>query len=397
VATGYLDGKRKQFWFATEKEARREAADRNREREAYGSKVNLDSEARLEAYRASELLRPHGKTILDAVRYYLDRLEKSSYSVPFSALAERVRAEFDRRVAKDEVSERHAESLRETLKKLETQFGAQLVSEITTEAVREWLLGLPLATKTRNKHRGYAGQIFNLALDYGYTTFNPFAKTKKFNQRSTGADEISILTAEETERLFRAADPETIPFLTLSFFCGIRRATIERLDWKDVRFEEKRVVVPKHKGKNQTRYQVTLQENALAFLRPYVRESGSLLAPARAVNREGMAIGAPSGTGTRDRIKAAASRAKVSLPDNVGRHTFISMHVAAFESIDNTSLEGNTSPAMIKQTYLDIVSRAEARRYWAIHPRSQILTIDRRSPELYQSAEHPVPGPRRQE
>ena len=68
------------------------------------------------------------------------------------------------------------------------------------------------------------------------------------------------------------------------------------------------------------------------------------------------------------------------------------MHVAAFESIDNTSLEGNTSPAMIKQTYLDIVSRAEARKYWAIHPRSQILSIDRRSPELYQSAEHPPGG-----
>jgi hypothetical protein len=44
------------------------------------------------------------------------------------------------------------------------------------------------------------------------------------------------------------------------------------------------------------------------------------------------------------------------------------MHVAAFESIDKASLEGNTSPAMIKETYLDIVSRAEACKYWAIHP-----------------------------
>jgi len=266
--TGYLDGKRKQFWFATEKEARREAADRNREREAYGSKVNLDSEARLEAYRANELLRPRGKTILEAVRFYLEHLNNLSYSVPFSTLAERVRAEFARRLEKDEVSERHAESLRETLKKLEARFGSQLVSEITTDTVREWLLGLPLATKTRNKHRGYAGQIFNLALDYGYTTFNPVTKIKKFNQRSTGPDEISVLSAEETERLFRAADPEVIPFLALWFFCGIRRATIERLDWRDVRFAEKRVIVPKYKGKNQTRYQVRLQENALNWLRP---------------------------------------------------------------------------------------------------------------------------------
>jgi hypothetical protein len=56
-----------------------------------------------------------------------------------------VNGEFARRLAKDEVSLRHAETFRETLKKLEARFGSQLVSEITTEAVREWLLGLPLA------------------------------------------------------------------------------------------------------------------------------------------------------------------------------------------------------------------------------------------------------------
>ena len=48
-----------------------------------------------------------------------------------------------------------------------------------------------------------------------------------------------------------------------SFFAGIRRATLERLDWSDVKFDEKRVIVPRHKGKNQLRYRVTLSENAL--------------------------------------------------------------------------------------------------------------------------------------
>jgi hypothetical protein len=59
------------------------------------------------------------------------------------------------------------------LRKLETRFGEQLVSEIQTEDIREWLSGLPLATKTRKKHRGYAGQVFNLAVDYGYLKANP--------------------------------------------------------------------------------------------------------------------------------------------------------------------------------------------------------------------------------
>ena len=48
---GRVDGKRQQFWFATEKEAKAVTADRNQEQAAYGSKVNLDSEARLEAFR----------------------------------------------------------------------------------------------------------------------------------------------------------------------------------------------------------------------------------------------------------------------------------------------------------------------------------------------------------
>src|ERR1700688_4678640 len=60
---GDVDGKRKQFWFATEKEAKAVCADRNQEQAAYGSKVNLDAEARLEAFRAAQLLEGSGKSI----------------------------------------------------------------------------------------------------------------------------------------------------------------------------------------------------------------------------------------------------------------------------------------------------------------------------------------------
>ena len=216
----------------------------------------------------------------------------------------KVRAEFKRRLEENEVSDRHSESLNETLKRLEARFGDQVVSEIKAEEVREWLTGLPLATKTRNKHRGYAGQVFNLAVDHGYLPANPVTKIKRFNERSTEDDEISILSADETERLLRAADPVVIPFLTLSFFCGVRVATLERLSWADVKFEERRVIVPRYKGKNQKRYPVTLSENAREWLKPYVRKSGSLLVPATSINRPGAIFGSPSRTATRKLILA---------------------------------------------------------------------------------------------
>jgi integrase len=367
---GYVDGKRKQYWHSTEKEAKADAADRNAERAAYGAKVNLDAEARLEAFRASELLRPHGKTIMDAVRHYLSHLNQLSVSVPFSTLASKVRTEFVRRQTANEVSDRHAKTLRETLNKLEAKFGNRPVSEIRTEEIRDWLLSLPLAPKTRNKHRGYASQVFNLALDLGYTAVNPVTRIKKFRERSSEENgEKSVVSAAETEKLLRAADPEVIPFLTLSFFCGIRTATLEELDWSNVKYDEKRVIVPRYKGKNDLRYRVTLSENALAWLKPHVKESGSLLVRATATNRFSKVKGRPSDTATRRRILQAAEKAGIALPDNAGRNTFISMHVAHYESIDKTALEADNSAAVVKKDYLDIVTREDAAKFWAIFPK----------------------------
>lgn len=199
---------------------------------------------------------------------------------------------------------------------------------------------------------------------------NPVTKIKKFRERSNEEDgEISILSSTETERLFLAASPKVIPFLTLSFFCGIRRATLERLDWADVKIAEKRVIVPRYKGKNQLRYRVTLTDNALAWLRPYVRENGSILVPSQATNQPGVEKGRPSETGTRRLILEAAREAGVTLPDNAGRNTFISMHVAHYESVDKTALEADNSAAVIKKDYLDIVTREDAAKYWQIRPR----------------------------
>jgi integrase len=339
------------------------------ETESYGSKVSLSPGDRIEAFRASELLKPFGKTIMDAARFYAEHLNRTAVSIPFSKLVTRVREEFVRREKENEVSDRHAKTLRETLNKMELKFGDRILSEITREEAREWLLSLPLAVKTRNKHRGYASQVFSLAKEFGYASNNPFTEVKKFRERITEENgEIGILSAEDTEKLFRAADAEVIPFLTLSFFCGIRTATLEKLDWSAVRYDEKRVVVPPYRGKKQERYRVTLSENALAWLKPDVKPSGSFLVAATATNRFSKVKGRPSNVATRNRILKAASKAGITLPDNVGRNTFISMHVAYHENMPLTAMEANNSVAMIQKDYLDIVRKEEAAKFWAIRP-----------------------------
>jgi integrase len=110
----------------------------------------------------------------------------------------------------------------------------------------------------------------------------PVSKIKKFGERSNEeTGEVSVLTTADTRKLFQAADPEVIPYLTLSYFAGIRRATLERLDWSDIKFAERRAIVPRYKAKNGKHYRVTLSDNAIEWLRPHVRESGPLLAISR--------------------------------------------------------------------------------------------------------------------
>jgi integrase len=122
---------------------------------------------------------------------------------------------------------------------------------------------LPLATLTKNKIKGYASQIFNFAVREGWIGKNPMEGMEKFRQRAKAEDGISVYTVDEVTRLLNAADPEAIPFLVLSMFCGIRRATLERLNWGDIHFNEKRVIVPAFKGKNDRRYPVTFSGNAM--------------------------------------------------------------------------------------------------------------------------------------
>jgi integrase len=361
---GFIDGKRTQYWYKSEKEAKVAAADKNAEITAYGTQVALSPADRMRASNAADRLTPYGKTIDDAVNFYTEYLQRQSASVPFATFATEVRTEFKRRLEANEVSDRNAESFENALRKLEIQFASRIVSEISVKDVRDWLTGMPLAPKTRNKVRGYARQIFGLAVEYGHATVNPVVGTKKFRERSSEEREISILTSEETAKLFGAADPLVIPFLALHFFTGIRRATLEKIGWADVNMAERRVIVPRYKGKNDKRYRVTLSENLIEWLTPYVRESGAFLAPSRA----NQSRDEPSKRRTRELVLAAAEKAGVTLPDNAGRHTFISMHVAHHESIDKTALESDNSSEIIKRDYLNIVTREDAAKFWEIRP-----------------------------
>jgi hypothetical protein len=159
--------------------------------------------------------------------FYTRHLDLTAKSVPMSVLIARLREEFRRRLNANETSKRYAESMEDALRKLEAVFGDRIVSAITAGEIKDWLFGLRSATKTRNNLRGYTHRVFKFATDLGYCESNPVKVIEKFYQRASKNQKISVLTAGDTEKLLYAADPEIIPFLTISFCAGVRRATLD--------------------------------------------------------------------------------------------------------------------------------------------------------------------------
>jgi hypothetical protein len=119
---GRPTGKRERYYFVTEKEARRAANDLNNQIAAFGTQNNLTDSERVMAAECIRLLAPYGKTLYDAAHFLRDHLDRLASSISVRALCERVETEFERRLTAGEISERHATSMKETLKKFEAKF-----------------------------------------------------------------------------------------------------------------------------------------------------------------------------------------------------------------------------------------------------------------------------------
>lgn len=66
-----------------------------------------------------------------------------------------------------------------------------------------------------------------------------------------------------------------------------------------------------------------------------------------------------------------AIRKKFGLTHDMLRHTFISMHIAAFKSFAGTAIESGSSEQIIRDHYFNVSSWNQAEAFWQIRPESR--------------------------
>ena len=329
------NGKRARSFFETKKEAQTFAQLKNNQRmigETEGAK------------RLAEF----GKTIADAIAFYLPHLQASKRTCTFAELV----AELQAAKKADGASPPYLTDLKCRLGQFEKSFGKRLVSEITSGEIDDWLRGLDVSPVTRNNSRRILVTAFSFAASRNYCVDNPAAKTAKAKEIE---GTVGILTVTETARLLEAADAELVPFIAIGAFAGLRRAELERLDWSEIDFESGLITVQAIKAKSARRRFVKIRPNLAAWLRltPHAKRRGAL-----------------TPGNCRKMLEATRGAAKIHhWPNNALRHSFASYHLAHFNDAAAVALEiGHTDSGLVFRHYREIVKPKDAKKYWNLFP-----------------------------
>lgn len=350
-----VDGKRVRYFFGSRSEAETKAEQLRIEKRNVGlAAFALTDSERTQAAECLDLLRPFGRSLRDAVEYYLSHLKSIKRSTTFEQLAQEV---LEAKRA-DGLSLRYLGDLEQKFKAFGQSFDARLVASIEALEIDDWLRGLrtlsgdKVSAVSRNNLRRVLGVAFSYAVIRRYCDQNPVTITQKAKEPEKP---VGILSPEQLESLLSKAPAQLIPFIVIGAFAGLRRAELERLDWAEVNLNAGFVEVKASKAKSARRRLVTIRNNLRSWLAPY----GKLTGPVTPANYRLL-------------LDHARKKSKIpGWPHNALRHSFASYCLAAEKNAAALALElGHTTPQLIFAHYREVVQEKDAEQYWGMLPRS---------------------------
>jgi integrase len=307
-------------------------------------------------------LAKHGKTVLQAIDFYLAHLHAMEKSVAVAdAIKELVAA---RRAAGRK--EEYCWGLNHRLTKFREAFPTATVATITGKQIDDWLAGLTCAPATRNTFRRDVCTLMSFCEKRGYCQRNEAMKT----ERATDIDKPpGILTPVEAAGILYACDDDLIPYTAISLFAGLRASELEKLDWAEVDIEGGHIEVQAAKSKTQRRRLIPIADNLRAWLKDHVKVGGPI-APInlrRKLDASRRAAGFGMAGAETDAEKGAGVKLR-EWPSNTMRHSFASYRLAQCHDAAKVALEMGNSPAIVFGHYRELVKPKDAERYWNLMP-----------------------------
>jgi len=342
-----IKGAGERLFFRSKVEAETKALQFRIARKNEGSAAfSIPEDLRIEALKCAERLRPFGKTLTDAVDYYLPYLQRVNTPKPLPELIQEV------------ASEKRADGLEKpTIVDFEYRcrqfvqaFPERDVANISSDELEHWLRDRFTNPTSRNNARRAVVNLFNYAVRKKYIPSNPAAAIKK--AKTTGG-EIGILTPEQIATLLSYADSTILPYFALAAFAGIRPEELLKMNWSDIRWKQGIIRIRAEISKVAASRNIRIEPNLMEWLHPYQLASGKICLPSwRRIFRE-------------TRIKAGLSE----WPADCLRHSFGTYWLETHRNAPALALEMGNSVEVILRHYHKVLDEpSDAARYWEIKP-----------------------------
>ncbi len=255
----------------------------------------------------------------------------------------------------DKRGEYHQRDVRRMVGKFIGDFNCP-IAEISNAAINEWLRGLEVAGRTRDNYRDAVHNFFGFAQAEGYLPKElPHAARDAKRVNEAGADN-EVFTVEEAEKLLRGAPERLIPSLALKLFSGLRTEEMLLIRWEDIKFDQDVIFLTKDITKTKKRRLPPILPNLKKWLLPYASCTGTIAERwnsaqtlSRSWTRRADAVG-------------------VDYKKNAMRNSYVSYRLAVVKDIAQVALESGNSPGVIQENYLELVTEAEAQKWFSIVP-----------------------------
>jgi integrase len=167
---------------------------------------------------------------------------------------------------------------------------------------------------------------------------------------------LSVPVFAQVLALMRGKHPDYLAVAALAGFAGLRRAELHAQTWEDIDLKRGLLRVTRAKRGTVAYRLVHLCPAAVAWLhlaqRPEKTAEGTLVSPSWGV----------------DRMRSYAREAKLDLPENAFRHSFVSYRCAATGNVAETAQEAGNSASVVHRHYRELVAKEDGFAWFALTP-----------------------------
>jgi len=344
-------GKRERHFFRTKDTAETFCNQARTRIGNYGTQAALLTPGQAEeAVQAFDKLASFGVSLNRVLEDWIVRRKQSQSSIHFEKLLDEFALAGRKNRAR---SAGYRQSIQQVRNRLISLHG-RVVSEITPREIEEAVHGM--TPSVRNYTLKILSCAFNLAVARSFATENPL---RKVEQTHVVSKEIAVYSPQQVATIMSAVeenDFNLIPFFAVSFFAGVRRSELLRMDWSHVNTRERYIRLPKDLTKTNQGRHIPIEPNLRKWLIPHVREAGPVVPISHNMLRR--------------RERALKSKHQIPIIKHGPRHCFGTYWLAMHENINRLMLSlGHTDFETTQEHYAKAATKKDAQLFWKIIPK----------------------------